>query len=891
MANRGATRNTGLRDGFEDVVWDSCTFHLPNKTRVTDRSPAADKDLFWRETVNGVDEASARPLTKYNVFRSRFAHDSLDTEVNVGFRRLFDSSQGFHGPLLLEDPVVFTFSDIQLRNRVGGELQMVLGQALVVPTRMAARYLTFTVTARPLQAYGGRGEDATDAALMAQSWPNIGVELPTQLNANGNTTLHPALDTLQLSVPTLALAAIRGILGAPPPVGQVTRPTGALSAEVDMVKFREAFMSFYHECRYRVIKVLMRREFVGPFGADRTAIITDLSKIRQFYWDSTARTMRMRSVDEYYQEFNHRLSLLPQGPAYTFDPVDFFWANLDPEIKSAAVAERYQCPPQPAGESQEASLERLRQVKDQAVSFSLRNTQMANVASRARNAGVRGSSRAQAFGVQALAARAFASIPGMPPGAWTFPPVDNSEAQGEAEVEAFYATGGDGFGVAPMQRAAPSPDELFEQAEHYAAVLMSVCEDSMRRATGLETPAAECWGCTNHHNPEIHRNRFHLYAECPHKADPVVRANKAKALQEFLQRRQQQRTGRAPPETASVQTATVANWEAQGYPSQRTAALITTISNPTTNSMVRKSLIKDLFRVRDAQVPALAATPRSDEKLPTKRHKTDDDDKPPVCFFLVPVFSAIRCMEAIKEQFQATLGVTQAMPHIRFPVGLQREALVEVMVDTCAGLNLGQLSYHESIYKSHPEIVSQFAYIKDLENVDHFGVGGVDRKAPGLAIEALITYKTPFRINGSPVLVTFALSDGAASNTILGLPFLRGTRSAVFLDNAGQDTLVVAKLGSTFPVEYHPPLVGQKAPQADKNSQASFDFGPIGDALEAVRGAIAQSFQTVPQPMDADAPVDLDAETPVKEEDQPVPACPIFVPASVFEEPGTPWYE
>ena len=884
MASGGGHTATGLRDGFENVVWDSCTFHLPDKARVSDGSSAADKDLFWRETVNGVDEASARSLTKYNVFRSRFAHDSLDTEVSESFRRLYDSSQGFHAPVRLEDPVVFTFTDIQLRNRNGAELQMNLGVQLAAPTRLAARYLTFKVTAHPANAYGGRAEDATAAGLTPESWPNIGVELPTEVNAAGNTTLHQGLDTVHLTTPTVALTIIRNILGAAPPIGQVTRPTGALSAEVDAGKFKESFMSFFHECRYRVLKILMRREFVGPFATDRTAIITELGKIRQFYYDPKTRATRMRSVDEYYQAFNHRLSLQPRGPGYTFDPVDFFWANLDPEIKNAAVAEQYQCPPQPLGETQEASLERLRQVKDRAVGFAMRNKQMANVATRARSTGFRGASRVQAFTAQAF-------VPGLPAN-WLSPPMERSEARGAAEVEAFYAEteAGDVCGAEPIPQAVLSIDEMYEQAEQAAAVMMSVCEDSMRRATGMDTPPTECWGCTNHPNPEMHRNRFHRYSDCPHKADPIVRANKAKALQDFLAKRQQQRTGQTPP-GASIQTATVKDWEAQGYPSQRTAALITTISNPMTNTAVRKSLIKDLFHTRDQQVPTYAAALKTDEQPPPKRPKSDGDDKPPICFFLVPVFSAIRCMEAIKRQFQATLGVTQSMPHVRFPVGLRREALVEVMVDSCAGLNLGRLTYHESIYKSHPEIVSQFAYIKDLENVEHFGVGGVDREAPGLKVEALITYKTPYRISGAPVLITFALSEGAASNTILGLPFLRGTRAALFLDSAGQDTLVVAKFGTTFRVEYHPPLVGTTAPQADKTSQASFDFGPIGHALEALRGTIAQSFQTAPEMMDTKGEDGFAAQPQGGEDALPIPACPVFVPASVFEDPDTPWHE
>ena len=126
---------------------------------------------------------------------------------------------------------------------------------------------------------------------------------------------------------------------------------------------------------------------------------------------------------------------------------------------------------------------------------------------------------------------------------------------------------------------------------------------------------------------------------------------------------------------------------------------------------------------------------------------------------------------------------------------------------------------------------------------------------------------------------------------ILGLPFLWGTRSAIFLDSAGQDTLVVAKLGTMFRVEYHPPLVGKKAPQADKNSQVSFDFQLIGRALEALWGTTAQSFQTAPVAMNMDGADDPATEPHGGEDARPIPACPIFVPASVFEEPGMSWHE
>jgi hypothetical protein len=198
---------------------------------------------------------------------------------------------------------------------------------------------------------------------------------------------------------------------------------------------------------------------------------------------------------------------------------------------------------------------------------------------------------------------------------------------------------------------------------------------------------------------------------------------------------------------------------------------------------------------------------------------------------LVPIlFSQItRVLEAIQKQFDAHLGVTQSMPHVKIPIGLSKEAMLDTMADSCAGLNLGRLSYHESIRETHPELVHQFAYIKDLEHVNEFAIGGVEHDGPGITVTALITYKTPFKVNGAPVLITFALSDGSAANSIIGLPFLRATKSAFFLDSDGQDTLVIQKFGATFKVDYHAPMIGSRAPQTDKESQANYTFSTNDD--------------------------------------------------------------
>jgi hypothetical protein len=151
------------------------------------------------------------------------------------------------------------------------------------------------------------------------------------------------------------------------------------------------------------------------------------------------------------------------------------------------------------------------------------------------------------------------------------------------------------------------------------------------------------------------------------------------------------------------------------------------------------------------------------------------------------------------------------------------------MVDTCAGLNVGILSYHKSIAERYPTLVHQFGYIKDFEAVEEFNIGGINKNADGMKVVALISYKMPLRIGGCPVLWTVALAEEAAANTVLGIPFLRATRSALLLDEQGKDVLVVQKFGSTFPVEFHAPRADGTAPQADLRSQATFLVNPTAE--------------------------------------------------------------
>lgn len=160
------------------------------------------------------------------------------------------------------------------------------------------------------------------------------------------------------------------------------------------------------------------------------------------------------------------------------------------------------------------------------------------------------------------------------------------------------------------------------------------------------------------------------------------------------------------------------------------------------------------------------------------------------------------------------------MPHINIPIGKStRAATLCCMVDSGAGLSLGRLSYHKSIYKRHPELVHMWLDLKDSTNMEEFTIGGIDSKGVPTKVTSMISYLTPFTINGQSVHIQFALAEDVASNAIVGLPFLRSTNSSVLFEH---DTMVAQKLGHTFKVFYQVPHQSEVAPITSDGATAAF---------------------------------------------------------------------
>ena len=879
---------------FEQVTWNKTTFQFPPKPPT--KIPDEEKFEFFQRTVHAIDVTNCDYQTRISALSSRFDHEHLLTRVQGLTSHLIRVGED-DAPVRLHNanPGVFTYSDVRLKNSILG--QLALQDPLLPPTRLAARVLLMSVIVNPRNHFPGEQEILQAADLPSKTF-NVGMFLPVETNAAGVTSLHAGIAGNHLLHLQQGLELIRFI--QIPEFGFVHRPGGNnTDIQLDTERFKQDFLTFVNQCRYRLLKVLVRKEYVGDVAAADATVLSSLNDVRQMSWDRRSMRPLTKSVEEYYIEFMKVLSLIPAETAFPTDPSVLFFSNVSREIRNQAKSDQYAPPPAPPNETKQAALARLQGVKTQLIAY---EKQVQNIRD------LSGSARATSRSGQG--ATAFATIPQLEPsqparrhnaflsgrcrGFSPHPEEDSAYLADVAEAqEAAYfqaaATGQD-FGptFVPASNVSALPcaycmlcqadssappvlaDTMVPQVESQVACLMSVCENSMRQATGQARPIPECWGCTGH--PRYHEQRFHLYSQCPNKHDPQVQANGNQGMREYVIARQ--RGGSSKPAPAA--TRDFHNWEQEGHPSPKAAQLISQIADPNTLPTVRKACYKalktlpledpspvtsqQLASVNNANASVNNANPAQEEETQSKR-KRNNGNGGIRSFVLIPYLkqAATVVLQAVRKTFNADLNITQAMPHIKIAIGLDGKAVLEVMTDTCAGLNLGSLAYHLSLYESNPHLVYQFAYIKDVDNLDAFSIGGISREAGGIEVTAVIAYKTPYRVDGQPVVLTIALSEHAAANTIFGLPFLRATQSSLLLDPNGNDVIAIQKLGHTFRVEYHPPFRADKVPQQDRLTQATYHSVPVAqsafDSVAQVREKFHSALLKAPsQPSPENAP-------------------------------------
>ena len=288
------------------------------------------------------------------------------------------------------------------------------------------------------------------------------------------------------------------------------------------------------------------------------------------------------------------------------------------------------------------------------------------------------------------------------------------------------------------------------------------------------------------------------------------------------------------------------SWSQEGHASQRQAELVMTIADPVTSPQIRRLCYTSLLRNKTDP-----DHPQPHSKGSKRNPEGGADSSTAAKFICFPAFpikvNVVSVMQALKK-LNIRLNISQIMPHINLPIGTKQQATLSTMTDTCAGLNSGRLAYHKHIAEKQPHLVESFVYLKDVEGMDEFDIGGVDDQGKPARVTAVITYQTPFRVHGQPVCISFGLADSASTNTILGLPFLRATRSAIFLDGDGEESIVCQRLGTTFPLRYQVPLRADRSPDTGgKDVRGAFlaTPNPSLQQLNLVREEVHAQFKAL----------------------------------------------
>ena len=235
------------------------------------------------------------------------------------------------------------------------------------------------------------------------------------------------------------------------------------------------------------------------------------------------------------------------------------------------------------------------------------------------------------------------------------------------------------------------------------------------------------------------------------------------------------------------------------------------ICDPTTDAHARKVLIQDLANENGNERVAIPTN-----QVTTQQKITNSDTwKNAYLLTLIPI------MNISVQRLKTTLRMTDALPHIKWPVGNGKSVMwLLIMVDTGAGLNLGRKKYHRAIYEKYPELVEVYEDVGNQEpqRSEHLRLRGIDPTQAGPEIDALIVYKTPFVTKGEPVLLTIGLAENTATNTLLGIPTIKIAQMVMMFND--QDIIYSPVLSHQFKVEYQVPHMADGAPNVQPEQQA-----------------------------------------------------------------------
>jgi hypothetical protein len=565
------------------------------------------------------------------------------------------------------------------------------------------------------------------------------------------------------------------------------------------------------------------------------------------------------SVTQFSEKFAARLNIWPQGLPYPEDFPLVCWQNLDKPIHDEAATmlpDPYVPPSRKPGERNHQADERLRQIKQTAISL---ERKMKNVAMQVQQL-------ARFPRSQGGATRTFATfydgLDHEPQDPSTMamssslldeafqvlnmrPTVTSSHIATHARgVHAGDTTSWDIVPYGHSYQALPKITNIQQACDvlcAHALVMVSAAEQAIQRARGGSGNRGPCWGCDGLEAYQANSST-HLWSDCPHKAVMEVRQNAHKNMKQFLSSRSlptqhadaDQKPAAKPDVNAQAFHLALNqrmeelknSWENEGHPSFERVALMTSILDPTTGKNARKACYQVLARSGPKQ-RSTVDTQAGGTTKPPPQHSSDGNGLP-MLFVGIPILptSHTSVMQAGIVTPPVTFPLSQIMPHASIGIGLKGMGSLVAMVDSGSGCSIGRLSYHKSIADNVPELVAKFEWIPENNQI---GIGGVDAQGSPIKITAIVVYHTPYRCDGQPVQLTFGLSSHVSTNTILGIPFLRQAHAAIMMNtDNGKESLVCSRFGQVFPLLYQPPHLADEAPKSGLSvAGGTFQVSPL----------------------------------------------------------------
>jgi hypothetical protein len=735
------------------------------------------------------------------------------------------------GPIILSaSSKAFTMTEPALFNDSGKKVAIPpRNEAVSATVRESARVYSFKVEVNAMKAIKRVSPElAKLVELKVVQFP-VAIAIPTQESEeSGKLVIINSLLSV-LHKPNKVIKVIRNHLSREPTYGYNTRNPSRTFMMIDEKSFTVDFKEHVNWCCFQVYHQLLRKEFLPNTPFDSGAIVRAIHECKQTYWDPNTRQM-------FSKKFAARLNTWPADLAYPEDSPLVFWQNLDKPIHEEAATmlpDPYVPPPRKPSERNHQADERLRQIKQTAISL---ERKMKNVALQVQQLarftqnqqGMGGATRTFITEPQdpstmamssSLVDEALQMLNMQPVATWSH------TAHSHAGYEA--ARWDEGVSHDHSFQALPKIINVHQACEVLCAqalVMVSTAKQAIQRARGESANRGPCWGCEG--LEAYQADSFtHLWSDCPHKAVIEVRQNAHKNMKQFLASRSlrtqhaDDQKPAAKPQVSSQAFHLVLNqrlaelknsWEDEGHPSFERVALMTSILDPNTGKNARKACYQVLARSGTKQ-RSTSDVQAGTAKLPPPQHSTNDGGQP-MLFVGIPVLpvSHTSVMQAGIFAPPVLFPLSQIMPHASIGIGLKGMGSLVAMVDSGFGCSIGRLSYHKSIADNVPELVAKFEWIPENNQI---GIGGVDAQGSPIKITAIVIYHTPYRCDGQPVQLTFGLSSHISTNTILGIPFLCQAHAAIMMNtDNGKESLVCSRFGQIFPLLYQPPHLADEAP-------------------------------------------------------------------------------